>query len=69
MDNARAVSNHKSALAVWRNNTITRLLKDRKKNRRKLDKKQRLIARLRHKIAELEEALHEKDVEETEDEG
>ena len=69
LDNARAVSNHKSALVVQRNNTITRLLKDRKKNRRRLDKKQRLIARLRHKISELEEALHEKDIEETEDEG
>ena len=39
LDNACAVSNQKSALAIQRNNTITRLLKDRKKNRRRLDKR------------------------------
>ena len=51
LDNARAFSNHKTALAIKKDNTITKLLKDRKKNRRSLDKKQRLITRLRHKIS------------------
>ena len=71
LDNARAFANHKSDLAIKKDNTIAKLMKDRKKNRRQFDKKQRIIARLRHKISALEETIHERymQLEEQENEG
>ena len=38
------------------------LAKDRKSRRRQLDKKERIIARLRHRITDLEETIHERDM-------
>ena len=71
LDNARAISNHKTALAIQKDNTITRLLKNRKKSRRSLDKKQCIIARLRSKISALEYIIqkNDMDLDSTEDEG
>ena len=71
LDNARAFANHKAAITVKKDKTIAKLANDRKKNRRQLDKKQRIIARLRHKVSALEETIHEKDMqlEEQENEG
>ena len=71
MDNARAVSNHKTAIATQKDNTINRLLKNRNKCRRSLDKKQRIIARLRRKISALEYIIqkNDMDLDSTEDEG
>ena len=54
LDNARVVSNHKTVIATQKDNTINRLLKNRNKSRRSLDKKQRIIAHLRSKISALE---------------
>ena len=71
LDNARRVSNQKSALAIQRNHTIDRLLKKYKKDRRRLHKKKCLIARLRHKISAMEYIIqkHDMDLDSTEDEG
>ena len=38
------------------------LAKDRKSRHRQLDKKERIIARLRHCISDLEETIHERDM-------
>src|SRR4051812_377922 len=38
------------------------LVKDRKSRRRQLDKKERIIALLRHRITDLEETIHERDM-------
>src|SRR5215216_3654676 len=38
------------------------LAKDRKSRRRQLDKKERIIARLRHRISALEDTIHERDM-------
>src|SRR4051812_19259845 len=38
------------------------LAKDRKSRLRQLDKKERIIARLRHRISSLEETIHERDM-------
>ena len=47
------------------------LVKDRQSRRRQLDKKDRIIARLRHKVTDLEETIHERDMqlEDRENEG
>ena len=42
--------------------TIAMLAKDRKSRRRQLDKKERIISRLRHRISSLEETIHERDM-------
>ena len=42
--------------------TIAMLAKDRKSRRRQLDKKERIIARLCHCISDLEETIHERDM-------
>ena len=62
LDNACAFANHKSAITVRKDKTISKLANDRKKNRRQLDKKQHIITRLRHKVSALEETIHEKDM-------
>ena len=71
LDNAHAFANHKATITDRKDKTIAKLAGDRKKNRRKLEKKQRIIARLRHKVLALEETIHEKDMqlEEQENEG
>ena len=61
MDNCRDYSNHKSAIIKTKDQTIAMLAKDRKFRRRQLDKKERIIARLRHRISDLEETIHERD--------
>src|SRR3954470_14035228 len=38
------------------------LAKDRKSRRRQLDNKEHIIARLRHRITDLEETIHERDM-------
>ena len=62
MDNARAYANHKYAIAKKKDQTIAMLVKDHKSHRRQLDKKERIIARLRHRITDLEETIHERDM-------
>src|SRR3954466_14092684 len=62
LDNCRYYSDHKSAIIKTKDQTITMLAKDRKSRRRQLDKKERIIARLRHRISDLEETIHERDM-------
>ena len=62
LDNCRDYSNHKSAIIKTKDQTIAMLAKDRKSRRRQLDKKERIIARLRHRISSLEETIHERDM-------
>src|SRR3954469_25437042 len=62
LDNARDYSNHKSAIVKTKDQTIAMLVKDHKSRRRQLDKKERIIARLRHRILDLEETIHERDM-------
>ena len=62
LDNARSYANHKYAITVKKDQTITMLVKDRKSRHRQLDKKERIIARLRHRITDLEEIIHERDM-------
>src|SRR3954467_5017273 len=62
LDNARDYSNHKSAIIRTKDQTIAMLAKDRKSRRRQLDKKERIIARLRHRISDLEETIHGRDM-------
>src|SRR3954470_16882525 len=71
LDNARAYANHKYAIARKKDQTLAMLVKDRKSRYRQLDKKERIIARLRHRITDLEETIHERDMqlEETENAG
>src|SRR3954466_920327 len=52
LDNARAYANHKYAIAKKKDQTLTMLVKDRKSRRCYLDKKERIIARLRHRITD-----------------
>src|SRR4051812_20542041 len=63
LDNCRDYSNHKSAIIKTKDQTIAMLAKDRKSRRRQLDKKECIIARLRHRISSLEETIHERDME------
>src|SRR3954469_23668144 len=62
LDNARAYANHKHAITVKKDQTIAMLVKDRKSRRRQLDNKEHIIARLRHRITDLEETIHERDM-------
>src|SRR3954464_10900003 len=62
LDNARDYSNHKSAIIKTKDQTIAMLAKDRKSRRHQLDKKERIISRLRHRISDLEETIHERDM-------
>ena len=50
LDNARSYANHKYAIATKKDQTIAMLVKDRQSRHRPLDKKERIIARLRHRI-------------------
>src|SRR4051812_36911055 len=61
LDNCRDYSNHKSAIIKTKDQTIAMLAKDRKSRRRQLNK-ERIIARLRHRISSLEETIHERDM-------
>src|SRR4051812_33390362 len=71
LDNCRDYSNHKSAIIKTKDQTIAMLAKDLNSRRRHLDKKERIIARLRHRISDLEETIHERymQVEERENAG
>src|SRR3954467_8776319 len=60
LDNCRDYSNHKSAIIKTKDQTIAMLAKDRKSRRCQLDKKERIISRLRHRISDLEETIHER---------
>src|SRR4051812_43740472 len=62
LENCRDYRNHKSAIIKTKDQTIAMLAKDRKSRRRQLDKKERIIARLRHRISSLEETIHERDM-------
>ena len=62
LDNCRDYANHKSAIIKTKDQTIALLAKDRKSRRRQLDKKECIIARLRHRISSLEETIHERDM-------
>src|SRR3954467_3126673 len=62
LDNCRDYCNHKSAIIKTKDQTIAMLAKDRKSRRRQLDKKEHIIARLRHHISSLEETIHERDM-------
>lgn len=58
----RDYSNHKSAIIKTKDQTIAMLVKDRQSRCCQLDKKERIIARLRHRITELEETVHKRDM-------
>src|SRR4051812_14165714 len=60
LDNASAYANHKYAIAKKKDKTLSMLVKDRKSRRRQLDKKERIIACLRHCITDLEETIDER---------
>src|SRR4051812_42297317 len=62
LDNCRDYSNHKFAIIKTKDQTIAMLAKYRKSRRRQLDKKERIIARLHHRISSLEETVHERDM-------
>src|SRR4051812_2922389 len=62
LDNARSYANHRYTIAAKKDQTIAMLVNDRQSHRRQLDKKERIIARLRHRITELEETVHERDM-------
>src|SRR3954464_14016830 len=55
LDNARSYTNHNYAIAVKKDQTIAMLVKDHQSRRCRLDKKERIISRLRHRITDLEE--------------
>src|SRR3954465_13109536 len=62
LDNCRDYYNHKSTIIKMKDHTIAMLAKDRKSRRRQLYKKECIIARLRHCISDLEETIHERDM-------
>ena len=62
LDNARSYANHKYAITAKKDQTIAMLAKDHKSRLHQLDKKERIIARLRHRISSLEETIHERDM-------
>src|SRR3954464_8911536 len=62
LDNYRDYSNHKSAIIKTKDQTIAMLVKDRKSRRRQLDKKEHIIAHLCHRISDLEDTIHERDM-------
>src|SRR3954463_16546952 len=62
LDNCRDYCIHKSAIIKTKDQTSAMLARDRKSRRRQVDKKERIIARLRHRISALEETIHERDM-------
>src|SRR3954469_20281439 len=62
LENARSYANHKYAIAAKKDQTIAMLVKDRRSRRRQLDNKERIIARFRHRIIDLEETIQERDM-------
>src|SRR3954462_11219402 len=62
LDNARSYANHKYAIAAKKDQTITMLVKDRQSRRYQIDKKERIIACLFHRITDSEETIHERDM-------
>src|SRR3954471_2835825 len=62
LDNARSYTNHKYAIAKKKDQTLAMLVKDRKSRRSQLDKKECIIAHLRHRITDLEDTIHERDM-------
>src|SRR4051812_47108406 len=71
LDNARAYANHNHAIAVKKDQTLAIVVKDRKSLCHLRDKKDHIIALLCHKVSDLEETIHERDMhlEERENEG
>src|SRR3954470_1482232 len=59
LDNARSYANHKYAINGKKDQTLAMLVKDHKSRRRQLDKK---VPRLCHRITDLEETIHERDM-------
>src|SRR4051812_2765498 len=55
LDNARSYANHMYAITSKKDQTIAMLVKDCLSRRRQLDKKERIIARLRNRIMGLED--------------
>ena len=62
LDNARSYANHKYAISKKKYQTLAMLVKDHKSRCRQLDKKERIIACLRHRITYLEDTIHERDM-------
>src|SRR3954469_16214551 len=62
LDNARAYANHNYAIAVKKDQTLAILAKERKSFGHLRDKKDRIIARLHHKVSDLEETIHGRDM-------
>src|SRR4051812_17077579 len=62
LDNDRSYANHNYAITVKKDQTIAMLVKDLQSRRRQLHKKGRIIALLRHKVTDLEETIHERDM-------
>src|SRR4051812_20070176 len=62
LDNAHSYANHKYAIAKKKDQTLAMPVKDRKSRHRQLDKKERINACLRHWITDLEETIHERDM-------
>ena len=62
LDNARAYANHNLAIAVKKDQNLAILAKDRQLLRRQREKKDRTIARLRKKVADLEKTIPEQQV-------
>lgn len=71
LDNASAYANHNYAIAVKKDQNLAILVKEHRSLCRLRDKKDHIIARLRHKVSDLEETIHEQDMqlEERENEG
>ena len=62
LDNALSYANHNYAITAKKDQTIAMLVKDRKSRRCQIDKKERIIARLCHRISSLQETIHERDM-------
>src|SRR3954465_11406632 len=53
LDNARSYANHNNTIAKKKDQTLPMIVEDPKSRRRQLDKKERIIARLCHRITNL----------------
>ena len=62
LDNARAYANHNHAIAVKKDQTLAILARERQSLRRQHDKKDRIIDRLRKKVATLEKTIREQEI-------
>ena len=73
LDNARELANQNRAIADQKAQTFTLLVQDRQSLRRRRTKKDRTIARLRKKVADLEKTVKEQEAQlaakEEDDEG